>query len=135
VGPTTEAAEGIVTKPSPRTVGDTVAHLTQLLKAKGLMIFAVIDHSGEAAKVGLQMPDTKLVVFGSPAAGTPVMVAAPLAALDLPLKLLVWAGADGAVQVSYNTPAYVARRYGLDDDLRALLEPIEPLSDAAVAAG
>ena len=100
-----------------------------------LTIFAVIDHSGEAEDVGLSMPDTKLVIFGSPAAGTPVMVAAPLAAIDLPLKILVWADAAGTVSVSYNAPAYLAGRYHLDDALRARLEPIEAISEALVAPG
>jgi uncharacterized protein (DUF302 family) len=126
-----ETGEGIVTKKSARTVSDTVAHLVEVLRAKGLMVFAVVDHSGEAAKVGMAMPDTKLVIFGSPAAGTPVMLEAPLAALDLPLKILVWADTGGAAFVSYNSPAYVAARYGLSDHLRARLEPIEALSDAA----
>jgi uncharacterized protein (DUF302 family) len=135
VAPTSPSAEGIVTKASPHSVGETVARLTQRVTSKGLMVFAVIDHSGEAAKVGLDMPDTKLVVFGSPAAGTPVMLAAPLAALDLPLKVLVWADREGAVRVSYNSPAFVAQRYGLSDDLRARLEPIEALSDAVIATG
>jgi uncharacterized protein (DUF302 family) len=97
-----------------------------------LTLFTVIDHSGEAKKAGLEMPDTKLVVFGSPAAGTPVMLAAPLAALDLPLKVLVWADAHGGVSISYNSPAYLASRHHLGDELRSRLEAIEALSEAAV---
>jgi len=92
----------MVTKQSPWSVEETVSRLTALLESKGVKVFAVIDHSGEAAKAGLDLRDTKVVVFGSPAAGTPVMQAEPLAALDLPLKVLVWAhgavGARGAVQ-------------------------------------
>ena len=127
--------EGIVTKPCPRSVDDTVTRLTRLLEDKGLKLFALVDHSGEAAKAGLAMPGTKLVLFGSPAAGTPVMVAAPLAAIDLPLKILVWADGAGTVSVSYNAPAYLAGRYHLDDALRARLEPIEAISEALVAPG
>jgi len=126
-------AEGIVTMPCPRSVDETVARLTRLIDEKGLKLFALVDHSGEATHAGLQMPDTKLVIFGSPAAGTPVMVAAPLAAIDLPLKILVWADAAGTVSVSYNAPAYLAGRYHLDDALRARLEPIEAISEALVA--
>jgi uncharacterized protein (DUF302 family) len=131
VGPAT--AEGIVTKACPHPVDETVARLTRIIGDKGLKLFALVDHSGEAAKAGLEMPATKLVIFGSPAAGTPVMVAAPLAAIDLPLKILVWADAAGAVWVSYNAPAHLAGRYHLDDALRARLEPIEAISEALVA--
>jgi uncharacterized protein (DUF302 family) len=126
-------ADGIITERSPRSVADTVSRLTDLIEAKGLKLFTIIDHSAEAGKAGLELPDTKLVIFGSPEAGTPVMVAAPLAALDLPLKVIVWAEADGVVWVSYNSPAYLADRYHLTDDLRARLEPIGSLVAAAVA--
>ena len=128
-----EGPDGIVTKPCPFTVGEAVRRLTRLIEDKGLKLFTVIDHSGEAQRVGLEMPDTKLVIFGSPAAGTPVMVASPLSALDLPLKVLVWADAGGAVSVSYNSPGYLARRHHLTDALRARLEAIEPITDAIVA--
>jgi uncharacterized protein (DUF302 family) len=111
-----------------------VERLQRLIDEKGLVLFAVIDHSGEAMRAGLEMRDTKLVVFGSPTAGTPVMIAAPLAALDLPLKLLVWEDADGAVWVSYNSPAYLAERHHLGAELRARLEPITAISDAVTAA-
>src|SRR5260370_31308629 len=104
--PRSQPTDGIVTKPSPLTVSETLRRLTGLIEDKDLTLFEVIDHSGQAKKVGLEMPDTKLVIFGSPAAGTPVMVAAPLAALDLPLKMLVWADADGAVSVSYDSTGY-----------------------------
>jgi uncharacterized protein (DUF302 family) len=125
--------EGVITKRSAFGVHETVERLTRLVDEKGLTLFAVVDHSGEAAKVGLRMADTTLVIFGSPAAGTPVMVASPLAALDLPLKVLVWAAADGTVSVSYNTPEYLAARHHLSDELRSRLEAIEPLTDAVVA--
>ena len=131
----TQGAEGVVTKASPHSVDDTVRRLTHVVADKGLTLFTVIDHSAEAEKVGLHMPETKLVIFGSPAAGTPVMLAAPLAALDLPLKLLVWADNDGAVQVSYNSPTFLAARHHLSDELRARLEPIEAIAGAVVASG
>lgn len=128
-----QSAEGVVTKACPRSVAEAVDRLRQLIDAHGLVLFAVIDHSGEAIRAGLQMTDTKLVIFGSPKAGTPVMVAAPLAALDLPLKLLIWEDGDSAVWVSYNSPAYLAERHHLGDELRARLEPIDAISDAVVA--
>ena len=124
--------EGVVTKLSRASVADTVARLSSMIEAKGLKLFAVVDHSGEAERVGLELRDTKLVVFGSPQAGTPVMVSAPLAALDLPLKVLVWA--DGAqTKVSYTAPATLAARYQLSDELAARLAAIDPLTDAVVA--
>jgi len=126
--------DGVVTKASPRSVAETLQRLTGLIADKGLKLFAVIDHSGEAEQVGLEMPDTKLVLFGSPAAGTPVMVAAPLAALDLPLKVLVSADGEGSVWVSYNAPDFLAARHHLSDELRARLEGVEAISDATVAA-
>lgn len=125
------AAEGILTKESPRSVDDTVARMSELLRAKGLKLFAVIDHSGEARNVGLDLRDTKLLIFGSPLGGTPVMAAAPLAALDLPLKVLVWSD-QGTTRVSYTEPAALAARYGLSDKLAARLAVIDPLTDALV---
>ena len=123
---------GVVTKASPWPVADTVSRLTALIAAKGMKLFAVIDHSGEAEAAGLELRDTKVVVFGSPKAGTPVMQAAPLAALDLPLKILVWA--DGLqTRVSYTAPAELAARYGLDDELAGRLAGIEAVADAIVS--
>lgn len=95
-------------------------------------MFAVIDHSGEAKAAGLELRDTKVVIFGSPAAGTPVMQAAPLAALDLPLKVLVWADGD-QTRIDYTSPAEVAARYGFGDELAARLAAIDAVTDAAVA--
>ena len=121
-----------MTKLSPRSVEDTVAALQTLVSDKGLKLFAVIDHSGEASAVGMDLRETKLVVFGSPQAGTPVMQAAPLAALDLPLKVLVWA--DGQqTKVSYLDPDALAARYKLSDDLTARLVGINALTDALTA--
>lgn len=122
----------LVTKLSPRSVADTVSRLTEILAAMGVKLFATIDHSGEAAAVGLELRDTKVVIFGSPVAGTPVMQAAPLAALDLPLKVLVWA--DGTqTKLSYTPPAVLAERYGLSDDLAARLAAIDAITDAVIA--
>jgi uncharacterized protein (DUF302 family) len=124
--------EGVVIKRSPLTVAATVTRLLDVVAEHGLVVFAIVDHSGEAQKVGLHMPDTKLVIFGSPAAGTPVMLAAPSAALDLPLKVLVAADRAG-VQVSYDAPEYLAARHQLTDELRARLEPIHAITDAALS--
>jgi uncharacterized protein (DUF302 family) len=124
---------GTVTKLSPRSVPDTVARLTDLLSGKRLKLFAVIDQSAEASAAGLTLRETVLVIFGNPAAGTPVMQAAPLSALDLPLKILVWA--DGAqTKVTYVAPAALGARYGLTADLTAKLAGIGPLTDALVAS-
>jgi len=125
-------ARGIVTKQSPRSVADTVARLVDVVRTKGMKVFVVIDHSGEAKDKGLELRDTKVVIFGSPEAGTPVMVASPLAALDLPLKVLVWADGD-KTSVSYTAPAALAARYGLDRELAGRLAGIDALTDAAVA--
>jgi uncharacterized protein (DUF302 family) len=123
----------IVTKLSPRSVPDTVARLTGLLTGKGLKLFAVIDQRAEAIAAGLTLRETVLVIFGNPAAGTLVMQAAPLSALDLPLKVLVWA--DGAqTKVTYVAPAALGARYALTADLTAKLAGIGPLTDALVAA-
>jgi len=119
-------------KLSPRSVPDTVARLEALLADRGLKLFAVIDHSGEAAAAGLELRDTKVVIFGSPQAGTPVMAEVPEVALDLPLKVLIWAD-GGQTRVSYTPPAELAARYGLSDELAARLAGIEPLTDALVA--
>jgi uncharacterized protein (DUF302 family) len=122
----------VTTKLSPRPVADTVSRLTGILSAKGMKVFAVIDQSAEAAEAGLRLRETTLVVFGNPAAGTPVMEAAPLAALDLPLKLLIWDD-GGQAKVSYYSPGALAARYGLSADLAAKLAGIDALSDALVA--
>jgi uncharacterized protein (DUF302 family) len=130
----TDAATGdIVTKLSHRSVTDTVSMLTGIIGAKGMKVFAVIDQSAEARQVGLSLRETTLVIFGSPAAGTPVMAAAPLAALDLPLKVLVWADED-QTKVSYYAPASLAARHHLDADLAGNLAGINALTDALVAS-
>jgi uncharacterized protein (DUF302 family) len=123
----------IITKSSPRSVPETVQRMSELVSDKGLKLFAVIDHSGEAAAHGLELRDTKVVVFGSPVSGTPVMQEAPLAALDLPLKILVWDD-DGQTRVTYVAPAELAARYGLSDELAARVAAIDGLTDALVSA-
>ena len=123
--------DDIVTKLSRRSVTDTVSALTGMISAKGMKLFAVIDQSAEARDAGLALRETTLVIFGSPAAGTPVMAAAPLAALDLPLKVLVWAD-EGQTKVSYYSPASLAARHHLDETLAGNLAGINALTDALV---
>jgi uncharacterized protein (DUF302 family) len=122
----------ITTKVSPRSVTDTVARLTGILAAKSLKVFAVIDQSAEASAAGQRLRETTLVLFGNPAAGTPVMAAAPAAALDLPLKVLIWAD-DGQTKVSYYGPKALAARYQLSPELAANLAGIDPVTDALIA--
>jgi uncharacterized protein (DUF302 family) len=122
----------VVTKTSARSVPVTLERLQAVVEEMGLMVFVLVDHSGEAARADLSMPDTKLLIFGSPERGTPVMLAAPLAALDLPLKVLVWENPAGGSFVSYVDPAYLATRYQLPDDLAARIAGINVITDAAV---
>jgi len=129
----TQDDAGIVTKLSPRPVADTVAKFTGMISAKGIKLFAVIDQSAEARQAGLSLRATTLVIFGSPAAGTPVMAASPLAALDLPLKVLVWDD-DGQTKVTYYSPDALAARYHLGADLAGNLAAINVLTDALVAS-
>jgi uncharacterized protein (DUF302 family) len=128
---TDDSTTDIVTKLSHRSVADTVSALTGMISAKGMKLFAVIDQSAEARDAGLSLRETTLVIFGSPAAGTPVMAAAPLAALDLPLKVLVWAD-EGQTKVSYYSPASLAARHHLDETLAGNLAGINALTDALV---
>ena len=121
----------VVTKLSPWSVEDTVARLSAIVAARGLKVFVVVDHSGEAAAVALELRDTKLVIFGSPQAGTPVMQAAPLAALDLPLKVLVWLD-DHQTKLSYTPPSELATRYHLSEELATRLAGIHALTDAVI---
>jgi uncharacterized protein (DUF302 family) len=125
---------GTITKASLRSVEETVARLVELLGEKGIKVFAVIDQRAEARVVGLDLRPTTLVVFGNPVAGTPLMQAVPLAALDLPLKVLVWADRDhDTAQVSYTDPSVVAARYGLAPGQAAVLEGVHALTDALIA--
>jgi uncharacterized protein (DUF302 family) len=122
------AENGIVSKPSSHSVNETVEKLKGILQAKGVMLFALVDHSGEAAKAGLKMPPTKLLIFGSPKAGTPLMLAAPSVAIDLPLKILVSEDTSGKVWVSYNSPAYLGERHNLPPDLLQNIAVVEALA-------
>lgn len=126
------APEGIVSLPSAYAVADTVVHIEQALTEKGLTLFAMIDHSGEAERVGLTMQEAKLLIFGNPKGGTPLMVASPLIALDLPLKALVWRDAQDHVWVSYLSPAWLAQRYHIPADLVGNIAGAEPLIAAAI---
>ncbi|MGC2784006.1 MAG: DUF302 domain-containing protein [Roseiarcus sp.] len=123
--------EGIVKIPSHHSVDETVDKLKTILKSKGVTLFAVVDHSGEAEKVGMKMPPTKLLIFGSPKAGTPLMLAAPSAAIDLPLKILVAEDAQGEVWISYNSPEYLKERHGLPPDLLPNIAVVRALAAAA----
>jgi uncharacterized protein (DUF302 family) len=122
----------VIVKVSPWSVEETVSRLSAVVAARGMKLFAVIDHSGEAESVDLELRDTKLVIFGSPQAGTPVMVAAPLAALDLPLKVLVWADAE-QTKIAYVSPEELAARYDLTDELAARLAGIKAVAEAALS--
>jgi uncharacterized protein (DUF302 family) len=108
---------GIIDIPSPYFVPETLARLQSILKEKGVTVFALVDHSGEAAKAGLEMRPTQLLIFGNPKGGTPVMVAAPSTAIDLPLKALAWQDAQGKVWLSYNDPEYLQQRHGIPANL------------------
>lgn len=122
---------GIIDVPTDRSVEETVEKLKSILDAKGITLFALIDHSGEAAKAGMTMPPTKLLIFGSPKAGTPLMLAAPSSALDLPLKILVWQDAESKVWLSYNSPAYLEARHTIPDAITTALHAVETLAAAA----
>jgi uncharacterized protein (DUF302 family) len=123
---------GVITKTSPRSVVDTVSRLLQILASKEVKLFSVIDQRDEARRAGLDMPETTLVIFGDPSAGTPIMIASPLAALDLPLKLLIRAERE-QVKVSYYSPESFASRHHLSEQLANNLASIHALSDALVA--
>jgi uncharacterized protein (DUF302 family) len=125
-------SDEIVTKVSPRSVTDTVARFLGIAAEKSVKVFATIDQREEAKRVGLELRETVLVVFGSPSTGTPVMSAHPLAALDLPLKILIWASAE-ETNVSYLSPDALATRYELSEELARPLAAIEVLTDALVA--
>jgi uncharacterized protein (DUF302 family) len=123
--------EGIVSIPSNHSVDETVDRLKNILRSKEITLFALIDHSGEAAKVGMKMLPTKLLIFGNPKGGTPLMLAAPSIALDLPLKILVSEDAQGKVKLSYNSPEYLKERYGLPSNLLPNIAVIETLAAKA----
>jgi uncharacterized protein (DUF302 family) len=122
---------GIINQPSKRSVDETVDTLKKILQSKGIALFALIDHSGEAKKVGMKMRPTKLMIFGNPKAGTPLMLAAPSIAIDLPLKVLVWEDGLGKVWVSYNSPEYLQTRHGLPQELRPAISVVETFAAEA----
>ncbi len=110
------SADGVISTPSNHSVSETLDGLEGLLREKGIKVFARIDHSGEAEKAGMKMPPTELLIFGNPRGGTPIMLASPTAAIDLPLKALAWQDGQGKVWLSYNDPEYLKRRFGLSDE-------------------
>ena len=122
---TVAAGQGIISAPCNYSVDQTVEKLKGILSAKGVTLFALIDHSGEAEKAGMKMPPTKLVIFGSPKAGTPLMLAVPSIAIDLPLKILIWEDIQGKVWVSYNSPAYLQGRYSLPPELMQTIAGVD----------
>ncbi len=126
------ANNGIITQPSPYSVTETIDRLEAMLQAKGITIFVRIDQRAEAKKVGLSLRPTQLLLFGNPKAGTPLMVAEPTIALDLPLKILAWEAADGEVWLSYNDPDYLKQRYSLCDELVKNIAVIAPLVNQAL---
>jgi uncharacterized protein (DUF302 family) len=123
--------EGVVNKSSNYSVEQTVDRLKNILEARGVTLFALIDHGGEAEKVGMKMLPTKLLIFGNPKSGTPLMLASPSIALDLPLKILVWQDNQGTVWLSYNSPEYLMERYGLSEDLLPNIAVVEALATKA----
>lgn len=123
--------KGIIAKPSHHSVDQTVDRVKSILQSKGITLFALIDHGGEAKRVGMKMPPTKLLLFGNPKAGTPLMLAAPSSAIDLPLKILIWEDAAGKVWVSYNSPEYLQERHGFPP---ALLQNVAVVESVAAEA-
>ena len=130
MGPTTD--NGIISIPSNHSVDQTVEKLKGILQAKGVTLFALVDHSAEAEKVGMKMRPTKLLIFGNPKGGTPVMLSAPSIAIDLPLKILIWEDKEGKVWVSYNSPAYLQARHNMPQQLLQNIAVVETLA-AAIA--
>ena len=129
---TAPVVQGVASYPSPYGVDETLQRLQQLIRTRGLTLFARIDHSTEAERVGLSMQPAHVLVFGSPKAGTPLMIASPLIALELPLKMLVWQDNAGQVWVSYTEPAFLAKRYAVPADLSIVIASVEGLVQAAL---
>jgi len=128
---TAEKNDGIITIPSNHSVEETIEKLKAILQSKGITLFALIDHSREAARAGMEMRPTKLLIFGNPKGGTPVMLAAPRSAIDLPLKILIWEDAQGKVWVTYNGPMYLQERHNIPTELLPNLSVIEALAKSA----
>lgn len=127
------STNGLITHASPYTVPETLDRLEAILRAKNITVFARIDHSGEAIKVGLTMPPTQLLIFGNPKSGTPIMLAAPLSAIDLPLKALAWQDADGKVWLTINDPRSLQTQYQFSDELLKPIASLEALIQQAIA--
>jgi uncharacterized protein (DUF302 family) len=127
----TEKNGGLIYIPSNHSMDKTVEKLKGIVQSKGITLFALVDHSGEAAKVGMKMQPTKLLIFGNPKAGTPVMLAAPSSAIDLPLKILIWEDAKGKVWVTYNSPVYLQQRHNIPDELLPNVSVVEALAKNA----
>lgn len=125
------SVDGLVTRPSDHSVDETLGRLTRLIQDAGVTIFAIVDHSGEAAKIGMTMRPTKLLIFGSPKSGTPLMLASPSIAIDLPLKILVWEDVDGTAWLSYNSSGYLQARRHLSQELLRNIAVIETLAAKA----
>lgn len=126
------SAEGVITKASPFSVEETLQRFQEAMHSKGITVFARIDHSDEAKKVGLTMQEAHVLIFGNPKGGTPLMVASPLLALDLPLKILVWQSSDGRVWVSYTSVSYLATRYSVPQELVGNIAVIDGLVDGVL---
>jgi uncharacterized protein (DUF302 family) len=124
-------SKGLIDIPSNHSVDETVERLKGILQAKGITLFALVDHSGEAAKAGMKMRPSKLFIFGNPKGGTPVMLAAPNSAIDLPLKILVWEDVQGKVWITYNSPSYLQERHNIPPDLLPNIAVIETLAAKA----
>jgi uncharacterized protein (DUF302 family) len=130
----TPSSGGVITKPSSKSLAQTIDGLKRLIAERGFTVFNVIDHNGVAERAGVQMPDSKLVMFGKPNVGATVMLAAPLAALDIPLKVLVWEDRNGAVSVSYNSPRFLAERHHHEGAQRAPFDAVESIVEALPGA-
>lgn len=126
------ATNGIISQTSPYSVPETIDRLVAVLQAKGITIFARLDQQAEAENVGLSLRPTQLLLFGNPKAGTPLVVAVPTIALDLPLKVLAWEAADGKVWLSYNDPTYLQQRFSLSDELVEKIAVVVPLIQQAI---
>jgi uncharacterized protein (DUF302 family) len=126
------SADGVISKSSPYSVDETIHRLDEVVRGKGLTVFARVDHRAGAREVGLDMQDEQVLIFGSPRAGTPLMVSRPLVALDLPLRVLVWRASDGRVWASYQDSTFIAKRYGLPDGLEKNISGLAALVDAAL---
>ncbi len=127
------SGKGVIDIPGTYSVDETVERLKKILQAKGVALFALVDHSGEAEKIGMKMPPTRLLIFGNPKAGTPLMLAAPSIAIDLPLKILVWEDNAHKVWVSYNDPEYLRERHDLPQNLLQNIAIVDGLARAAAS--